>query len=205
MNQHNPKIQKPARLASAICGSLLIGLPAIPLAASAIPASRVNPCPGIYYEEPFNSTHLAPKECPPNAAVRQFGVQGLTPNRTLPPAPTSITPPLPEVRSNAIATVTPRDGKVDVKLKNNTNAFVSYQAVGYTRRRFLVAGEEIVLQDLPTPVTILTVRQDKGLLNVVPTSASEGGMLKVSLDESSNLDNNRGALRIQRDGQVFLN
>jgi hypothetical protein len=94
---------------------------------------------------------------------------------------------------------------VDVKLKNNTNAFVSYQAVGYTRRRFLVAGEEIVLQDLPTPVTILTVRQDKGLLNVVPTSASEGGMLKVSLDESSNLDNNRGALRIQRDGQVFLN
>jgi len=44
MNQHNPKIQKPAGLVSAICGSLLIGLPAIPLAASAMPASRVNPC-----------------------------------------------------------------------------------------------------------------------------------------------------------------
>jgi hypothetical protein len=205
MNQHNPKIKKPAGLVSAICGSVLIGLPAIPLVASAIPASRVNPCPGIYYEEPFNSTHLAPQGCPPNAAVRQFGVQGLTPNRTLPPAPTSITPPLPEVRSNAIATVTPMDGKVDVKLKNNTNAFVSYQAVGHTERRFLIAGEEILLQDLPTPVTITTVRQDKGLLDVVPTSTSEAGMLEVSLDESKKLDNNLGVLRIQRDGKVFLN
>ena len=205
MNQHNPKIQKTAALVRAICGSLLIGLPAIPLAASAIPASRVNPCPGIYYEEPFNSTHLAPQECPPNAAVRQFGVQGLTPNQTLPPAPTSITPPLPEVRSNAIATVTPMDGKVDVKLKNNTNAFVSYQAVGHTGRRFLIAGEEIVLQNLPTPVTITTVRQDKGLLDVIPVSNSQPGMLEISLNESRNLDDNLGVLRIQRDGQVFLN
>jgi hypothetical protein len=205
MNQHNPKIKKPAGLVSAICGSVLIGLPAIPLAASAMPASRVNPCPGIYYEEPFNSTHFAPQGCPPNAAVRQFGVQGLTPNRTLPPAPTSITPPLPEVRSNAIATVTLMDGKVDVKLKNNTNAFVSYQALGHTGRRFLIAGEEIVLQNLPTPVTITTVRQDKGLLDVIPVSNSQPGMLEISLNESSNLDDNLGALRIQRDGQVFLN
>jgi hypothetical protein len=99
----------------------------------------------------------------------------------------------------------PRDGKVDVKLKNNTNAFVSYQAVGHTERRFLVAGEEIILQDLPTPVTITTVRQDKGLLDVVPTSTSEAGMLEVSLDESKNLGDNLGALRIQRDGKVFVN
>lgn len=205
MNQHNPKIPKPAGLVSAICGSLLIGLPAIPLATSAMPASRTNPCPGIYYEEPFNSTHLAPQGCPPNAAVRQFGVQRLTPNRTLPPAPTSVTPPLPEVRSNAIATVMPMDGKVDVKLKNNTNAFVSYQAVGYTGRRFLVAGEEIILQNLPTPVTITTVRQDKGLLDVIPVSTSQPGMLEISLNESRNLDDSLGALRIQRDGQVFLN
>ena len=205
MNQHNPKIKKPAGLVSAICGSVLIGLPAIPVVASAIPASRVNPCPGIYYEEPFNSTHFAPQGCPPNAAVRQFGVQGLTPNRTLPPAPTSITPPLPEVRSNAIATVTLMDGKVDVKLKNNTNAFVSYQALGHTGRRFLIAGEEIVLQNLPTPVTITTVRQDKGLLDVIPVSNSQPGMLEISLNESSNLEDNLGALRIQRDGQVFLN
>ena len=92
-----------------------------------------------------------------------------------------------------------------MKLKNNTNAFISYQALGYTERRFLVAGEEIILRDLPTPVTITTVRQDKGLLDVVPISTSEGGMLEVSLDESTNLADNLGALRIQTDGQVFLN
>ncbi len=214
MNKHNQKLQKQATLVRVMCGSLLIGLPAIPLAAFAMPASRLNPCPGIYYEEPFNTTHLAPQGCPPNAAVRQFGVQGFIPNQTLPPAPTSITPPLPEVRSNAIgfagarsaiATVTPMDGKVNVKLKNNTNAFVSYQAVGYTGRRFLVAGEEIVLQNLATPVTITTVRQDKGLLDVIPVSNSQPGMLEISLNESKNLGDNLGALRIQRDGQVFLN
>ncbi|MBD2744938.1 hypothetical protein [Coleofasciculus sp. FACHB-1120] len=205
MNNPNRKIQKPDGLVSAICGSLLIGLPTIPLVAFAAPVSQLNPCPGIYYAEPFNSTHLAPQGCPPNAAVRQFGVRGLTPNRTLPPAPTSVTPPLPENRSDAIATVMPMDGKVHVKLKNNTNAIVSYEAIGHTQRRFLADGEEIVLQDLPTPVTITTVRQDKGLLDVIPVSTSQGGMLEVSLDESTKLDDNLGALRIQRDGQVFLN
>ncbi|AFZ21696.1 hypothetical protein [Allocoleopsis franciscana] len=203
MNRHNSKKQKSAGLVSAICGSLVIGLPVIPLAASAVPASKVNHCPGIYYEEPYNSTRLVPQGCPPNAASRQLGVPKVTTTPILPP--NSITPPLPENRSNAIATVMPMAGKVDVKLKNNTNAIVSYEAIGHTQRRFLAAGEEIVLQNLPTPVTITTVRQDKGLVDVVPLSSAQPGMLEVSLNESKQLDNNLGALRIQRDGQVFLN
>jgi uncharacterized protein YsxB (DUF464 family) len=218
MNPHNPKIQKPAGLVSAICGSLLIGLPAIPLAAFAVPASKVNPCPRIYYEEPFNSTRLVPLGCPSNDARpviqrsrvsdspvttdQEVFTEPLTP---APPPVGVIQPPLPETRSDAIANVMPMDGMVDVKLKNNTNAFISYEAVGHTQRRFLVAGEEIVLQDVPTPVTITTVRQDGGLLDVSPVSTSEAGMLEVSLDESTNLDDNLGALRIQKDGQVFLN
>ncbi|HEY9668227.1 MAG TPA: hypothetical protein V6C91_15555 [Coleofasciculaceae cyanobacterium] len=218
MNKPNPKSQKPVGLVSAICGSLLIGLPAIPLAASAVPASKVNPCPGIYYEEPFNSTRLVPQGCPPNAATQRVQTGGI-PNRAvttdqeiftepLTPAPPPvgvIQPPLPETRSNAIALIAPINGKVDVKLKNNTNAIISYEAIGHTQRRFLAAGEETVLQNLPTPVTITTVRQDKGLVDVIPVSSSQPGMLEVSLNESKNLDDNLGALRIQRDGQVFLN
>ncbi|HBB35710.1 MAG TPA: hypothetical protein DDZ80_30810 [Cyanobacteria bacterium UBA8803] len=221
MNNHNPKLPKPTGLASAIWGSLLISLPAIPLAAFATPVSKLNPCPGIYYEEPFNSTRLSPQGCPPNAAAQRLQTGGIpvirdrTPNRDrevfsepltpTPPPIGVIQPPLPETRSNPIALVTPIDGKVDVKLKNNTNAIVSYEAIGHTQRRFLAAGEEIVLQELPTPVTITAVRQDKGLLDVAPRSASQPGMLEISLDESGNLDDNLGALRIQKDGQVFLN
>jgi hypothetical protein len=203
MNMHNPKLQNLAGLVSAICGSLVIGLPVIPLAASAVPASKVNPCPSIYYEEPYNSTRLVPQGCPPNATGRLLGVQRITTTPVLPP--NSVIAPLPENRSNPIATVTPRDGKVDVKLINTTNAVISYEAIGYTQRRFLSGGEEIVLQNLPTPVTITTVRQDKGLVDVIAVPASKQGMLEVSLDESKQLDDNLGALRIQRDGQVFLN
>lgn len=214
MNQPNPKSQKSVGLIGAICGTLLIGLPVVPLAALAQPASRVNPCPGIYYEEPFNRTRLVPQGCPPNAATQRDGI----PNRVttdreaftepLTPAPPPvgvIQPPVPETRSNAIALVTPIDGKVDVKLKNNTNTTISYEAIGHTQRRFIAGGEEIVLQDLPTPVTITTVRQDRGLVDVTPVSTSQAGVLEVSLNESTNLDDSLGALRIQRDGQVFLN
>lgn len=52
--------------------------------------------------------------------------------------------------------------------------------------------------------TSRTVRQDRGLVDVIPVSSQEG-MLEVSLNESKNLDDNAGALRIQKDGQVFLN
>lgn len=96
------------------------------------------------------------------------------------------------------------NGLVNVRLKNNTNAPVSYEAIGYTQRRFLPGGEETVLRSLPTPVTVTFVRQDKGLVDVIPTSTQQGS-LEVSLDESKNLDDNQGVLRIQRDGQVFLN
>lgn len=96
------------------------------------------------------------------------------------------------------------DGKVDVRLKNNTNALVTYEAVGHTQRRTLAGGEETVLQGLPTAVTITMVRQDRGLLDVIPTFTQQG-LLEVSLDEDKSLDDNQGTLRIQSDGQVFLN
>jgi hypothetical protein len=97
------------------------------------------------------------------------------------------------------------DGKVDVRLENNTNAKISYQAIGDTEPRILLGREAIVLRNLPTPVTVTLVRQDGGLLRVVPLSTSKQGVLEVSLDEAKSLGNNQGVLRIQQDGQVFLN
>lgn len=200
--------QKTFSLLGTFCGGLLIGLPTISLASTAAP-SVLNPCPGIYYEEPHNSTRLVPRGCPSNAATGFITEQTQLPRQPMvvPSGMSSlplVQPPLPENRAEPIATVVPVAGEVDVKLKNNTNALISYEAIGHTQRRFLPAGMEVTLK-LPTPTTITMVRQDEGLLEVVsmPTSGSE--MLAISLDETTTLSDNQGVLRIQSDGQVFLN
>ncbi len=188
-------------------------IPFLPLAAFAVPKRpnpKRNPCPKIYYEEPYNNKILVAAGCPPNAATERWKKTGQAVDQSINVvAPDTsvnvIQPPVPENRANAIATVKPMMGKVSVMLKNDTNARISYQAVTHTQVRYLEGGEEVTLRDIPTPVTITMVREDKGLLRVMPMSTEEDGMLTVTLDEETNFDNNQGVLRIQEDGQVFLN
>ncbi|AFZ30652.1 hypothetical protein Glo7428_2124 [Gloeocapsa sp. PCC 7428] len=251
-----------------IFGGLLIGIPAIPLAASA-QSSVLNPCPRIYYEEPFNSRNFVPQGCPPNAFTQQYGASSATPNRIIvnqqpsdtvagqnPPglpgsdltpnrivpadAPTTpgevvptpgqpgvavrgvtpgvtnppgtpqtlpVQPPLPEERSEPVALLKPTGQQVSVRLKNNTNALVTYEVTGHTGRRYLPGGEEATLQNVPLPATITVVRQDDGFVKILPvTTDAEPGLLAVSLDEDATpLDDNQGVIRIQSDGQVFVN
>ncbi|MBE8987786.1 hypothetical protein [Nostoc sp. LEGE 12450] len=201
-----------------IFGTLLISFSALSQSAVAQPRiSQINPCPSIFYEEPHRNRVLVPAGCPPNAAtLRLGGQQQATGSQSImvPAYPMNgrrtnvnvIQPPAPESRQSAIATITPTAGTVDVKLKNNTNAGISYQAIGQTQPRYLAGGQEFVLRNLPTPISITLVRQDGGLLKVMPMSTSESeGTLAVSLDETTNFDDNQGVLRIQKDGQVFLN
>ncbi|MGB6294906.1 MAG: hypothetical protein WBF90_01825 [Rivularia sp. (in: cyanobacteria)] len=188
-------------------------IPFLPLAAFAIPKRpnpKRNPCPKIYYEEPYNNKILVPAGCEPNAATQRWKKTGqavdqslniVTPDTSVKP----IQPPIPENRANAIATIKPMMGKVSLMLKNDTNARISYQAVTHTEVRYLEGGEEVTLRDIPTPVTITMVREDKGLLRVMPMSSEEDGMLTITLDEKTKFDNNQGVLRIQEDGEVFLN
>ena len=269
MNKSNQLRPNNAGLLRIIFGGLLIGLPTIPFVASAQTSQVLNPCPRIYYEEPFNSARLSPEGCPPNKATQQLRAApgttnpitlnqqpsdtvagqnlptepgaNLTPDRIVPAdAPTTpaqvtpggteaarpgatsadpyysprlrdqtnppVTPPLPENRSQAVATVMPMNGNVSVRLKNNTNAIVTYEAVGHTQRRVLPGGKETVLRNLPVPVAVTFTRQDDGFVQVMPMSASKNGVLEVALDEDANpRDSNQGVLRIQKDGQVFLN
>ncbi len=184
--------QKKADLLKAICGGLLIGIPiaalAVPDAATQqlraqAPSGVLNPKPGILSEPPYNRTN---------------------PSSPATTAPTS--PPLPEEQSPPIATVVPMDGTVEVRVKNNTNAIVNYEVVGHTPRRLLPGKQETVLQKLPLPVTVTFGREDKGFVKVMPSSTTDKqGVLEVALDEDPNLDNNQGVVRIQEDGQVFLN
>ncbi|HAZ46953.1 MAG TPA: hypothetical protein DDW76_23475 [Cyanobacteria bacterium UBA11369] len=190
-----------------ISGTVLIGLPTIPIVASATPYPALNSCPSIYYEEPYNSNIRVPQGCPPNAAMQRLSQQagfGRRGDVFIPPTQRQPGPPLPELTENPIATVRIVEGLVDVKLKNDTNARISYQAIGHTEPRIIAGGEEVILQNLPTPITVTLVRDDGGLLKIIPRSTAVG-MLAVSLDETLNFDSNQGVLRIQRDGEVFLN
>lgn len=230
MKKHNQLSKRNVGLIGAICSSLLIGLPLSPLPGVAKPLAQNNQntctCPQTPVNRvstpgrDFTLNRIVPGDAPTTAATvlnprpsifkeppyNRVGTSATAPMnppgtaRTLP-----VQPPLPEQRSQAIAMVMPTGGQVAVRLKNNTNVTVTYEAIGHTGRRLLPGGEEVVLRNLPTPVSVTMIRQDKGLLDVIPTSTSEQGLLEVSLDEAKNLDDNQGVLRIQRDGQVFLN
>lgn len=106
-------------------------------------------------------------------------------------------PPFPKTTQAPIATVIPMAGEAIVKLTNSTNALISYQAIGHTESRMLAGKAEIVLQNLPTPLTVTMVREGGGLLKFKPLSSSETGMVAVSRDETTNFDDNQGVLRIQ--------
>uniref|UniRef100_UPI0019DD858C hypothetical protein n=1 Tax=Oculatella sp. LEGE 06141 TaxID=1828648 RepID=UPI0019DD858C len=75
MQQLNKKIS----LFGTICGGLLLGLPAAvqPVSAQS-EVEAINPCPRIYYEEPFDSSTLVPEGCPLNTISRQLGINQQT-------------------------------------------------------------------------------------------------------------------------------
>ncbi|MCJ8281308.1 MAG: hypothetical protein MJK14_15885 [Rivularia sp. ALOHA_DT_140] len=196
-----------------VLSSFIIAVPFLPIAAYAIPKRpnpKRNPCPKIYYEEPYNNKLIVPAGCTPNAATMRWKKTGEAVDQSINVIPKTtevkpIQPPVPENRADAIATIKPVAGKVSVILKNDTNARISYQAVQHTKVRYLEGREEVILKDIPTPATLTMIREDGGLLRVMPMSSEEDGMLTVSLDEKTKFDNNQGVLRIQEDGDVFLN
>lgn len=210
MNREN---LKKAGLFSAIAGSLVVGLPAMTSSAT---AQTANPCPGIYYSAPFDRIAIAPQGCPPNFASQQ-GMQrgipqmGMTPISStyrqpiVSPSNEVRTVPSPQMRSEPITQVPVPQGNVDVKLINNTNARISYEAIAYTQDRILPGGQSVTLQNLPAPVTVTLVREDGGFLDVMPVTTTQNGMLVLTLDEAENFDDNQGVIRVQQDGQVFLN
>lgn len=193
---------------NALLGGLLIGLPALSIAADAAP---VRGCPGIYYEEPFNNDRIVPQGCPPNAATqRLIEREDLPASQYETPMPSGrampVQPPLPQEQADAITNIALAGGKFDVMLMNNTNTLVSYEVIGHTQRRYLQGGEQVMLQGIPAPATIAMTRPDNGFVDITPVSGSAAGVLTISLDEDeSPRDQSQGVLSIEPDGQVFLN
>lgn len=180
------------------------------VAATAAPTSSLNPCPGIYYEEPHNSKRIVPQGCAPNAATRLLNEQTQLPMMT--PAPTQMSLPSSPLSQDeqdkqdkqlAIATLALQSGKVNVHLKNTTNTSITYQAIGDTQPRTLTGGSEVMLQGLSAPMTLTFLRPDGGLVNVRPMTSSEPGMLELMLNEAVGLNNSQTTVRIQSSGQVL--
>ncbi|MBD2438638.1 hypothetical protein [Nostoc sp. FACHB-110] len=185
-------------------------------------SGQVNPCPQIYYQEPFNSRNPVPQGCPPNAFSqgRQNYNQGATVSpqsstnqSTLPSqgettnqdGSTALTPTPSQLQAPS-ATIALNNGQVNINLVNDTAATVTYQVIGDTAPRTLQGKSSVMLQGISAPVTVTFERQDGGLLTVTPQAASEqAGMLEVRLNEATDVAQDTKAMRIQPNGSVFLN
>jgi hypothetical protein len=133
---------------------------------------------------------------------REYGreIEQEPPTRIFIPAPAT---PLPENQIEADAVVSPHNETVDIQLKNQTNALITYQVIGHTGEELISGRDNVMLQDIPLPATVTLVREDNGLLRVIPIS-SDTDMLEVMLEEEQSLDNEQGSVRIQRGGQVLV-
>jgi hypothetical protein len=101
-----------------------------------------------------------------------------------------------------VVTLPETEGEIEVILKNNTNAAIDYQAIGFTENQTLEGGEEHTLQGLPVPVVIRAARQDDGFVTTEPM-INEDGVLEVALDKAG--ERNVGVVRIEEDGEVYIN
>ncbi|MFN6482760.1 MULTISPECIES: hypothetical protein [unclassified Nostoc] len=239
MNMKSQKFRKSAELFGALCGGLLISLPAIPQVVAQESTPKINPCPRIFYEEPHNSQVVVPQGCPPNALTQRLAAQGLLPVPATPsqeqirlgvggesPEP-GVTQPRPapvaqtqqpsssavstdqeqllQPRQTPNATIALANGTVNVTLTNNTAANVTFQVIGDTAPRSLAGKSSVTLQGLKAPVTVTFEREDGGQLIVTPQASSEAGNLEVTFKEATNAAQGRSAMRIERNGSVFLN
>ncbi|MEA5516450.1 hypothetical protein [Nodularia sp. UHCC 0506] len=167
----------------------------------------INPCPGIYYEEPFNNQNVVPEGCPPNALTQQLLGQGIDPSRAIPARPpvTVIQPPLPEEQQPPSTKIALANGMVNIRLVNDTGTGITYEVVGDTPPRSLAGKSDTILRDLTAPVTLTFFRGDGGLLEAIPQPSEETGMMEVRLNETTDIQQDKNTVRIQEDGTVFLN
>ena len=204
MHKHYQNLKKHAHLLGAIYVSLSM-MPAIamprmetgkllsqanPNAGTGTSSPSLNPSPSIFNQSPNNRRSRSTSPTRANTPTQPSSV---------------IQPPLPEQRQAPSAMVTPANGQVSIRLVNQTGANITYQVIGNTDQRSLQGKSNVMLKDLPIPVTVTFHRQDGGLLQVSPQASSEPGMLEVTFTETTDLSIDKSTLRVQRTGAVLLN
>lgn len=159
-------------------------------------SSALNPNPSILNEAPYNrSQGDLPTSTEPGM-------------RTIPdirPVPRGSVQPLPGQQQAPVATIAATNGLVNINLLNDTSTNVTYQVIGNTPQRSLEGKSNVMLQSLSIPITLTFYREDGGLLAVTPITTSQPGMLFVRLRETSEVMEDKRAVRIEQNGQVYLN
>lgn len=161
--------------------------------------SDVGVCPGIYYEEPFSSYVLPPAGCPAN------DLGAIAPSTEFegnPAVPDTI--PVPEVLQDPIATITPEDGMISLRLVNETNVPISYVIVGTTGDRTLGAGEDVTLSGVPIPVQMTWHRSDDGFVTIEPMVMEDQNLVELTMNEALSYDQSEGGLIIDEAGDVVI-
>ncbi|MBE9018900.1 hypothetical protein C7Y66_10510 [Chroococcidiopsis sp. CCALA 051] len=193
-----------------ICSSLTIDLPAVAIP-QAEQKSVLTSLSHIVTVAPHNSYISQTPEIP---QVSPAPVQPPLPEQQQPPntqvsptpqvSPSPIQPPLPEQQQPPSTTVLLNQGKVSIKLINQTGAKITYQAIGNTAPRSLPGKSDVTLKNLVTPTTVTFKREDGGLLNATGRSPTPG-VLELMLDATTDLGIDKQSLQIQPTGDVFLN
>ena len=101
--------------------------------------------------------------------------------------------------------VDPIKDQISIKLVNDINAPVSYQAIEGTEPRILPPLSEITLQGLKAPVNLTFYRDDGGLIQAIPDETSMSQMLELTFKETESLAADDLTLRIDQDGNVSIN
>ncbi|MBD2293820.1 hypothetical protein H6G06_10015 [Anabaena sphaerica FACHB-251] len=157
-----------------------------------------------------NSTQTLPSSTPSSSVQspqqgQNRSTMGENSTQTLPSSTPSSSVQSPQQGQDGTTRIALANGKANIRLMNETGAIITYQVIGDTAPRTLQGKSDITLQGLSAPVTITFQRQDAGLLMVTPKPGEEGGSLEVTLKETTNVNQDRSAMRIEPNGSVFFN
>ncbi|NJR50301.1 MAG: hypothetical protein HC780_12760 [Leptolyngbyaceae cyanobacterium CSU_1_3] len=117
----------------------------------------------------------------------------------------TISPPYPDQQFVPQARVALTGDRINVMLRNNTYASITYQVIGDTKPRTLAGRSTVMLQRLKMPLTLTLDRQDAGLLKVTSkVMAKMDNTVEFGLDTTTDLSTDATTLRIEKTGSVFI-
>lgn len=126
------------------------------------------------------------------------------------------------LQPNSVSTNIPGEGTVALRVRNNTLTAITYQLtqqVSDANPRRILAGQEVILESVNAPATIVITYPEEGMLGVrpvnapyeaVPTQSVEEGVVDEVASNESDFDGDSGefselVLSIEEDGELVWN